>query len=1100
MAGLIDFNGNARRAVYDINSPLILEASAGSGKTTVLVARFVSSLLFQIAFENQSPRRAASSMVAVTFTRLAASELLERIRAEVELFDENYLLAVFRALSEFNERPSDFDEKAAAAKILSQKTEIAFALSSSEIGTISAYGKSILSNRPVESGVDPGFSIEEETSISTRNFQDAIFGLLRQWMKVQNPDFAFLVEYLGLKNLERWFHELFSLSERFENLSRFEESLNQNCYLKFSNSPTNEILKENQTSAEHRVAELIRLLQNLAEANKKLKKEYQSLFDELSVFDFDIALHQGIKPPPLAEAKTKPEVTELRRQIVERVLSLNQFFHQILFPSLWRLFLELYARYEQIKAQKSELTFSDIERRLLFMLKNRIDFKESMEKKIRFLMIDEYQDTSDIQKEIFDFLMFGSSVKAFVVGDPKQSVYRFRGANVSVFSQTAEDFKSRFGESSHAVLEYNYRSTIAFVEGVNRIFEKVFEKSNIAYFPQKSHSKDFSPAVSFHSFPAKSAEDALTLQAEKISGQIHAMLLERDENKNPKYALNDFLILKQNKTGAEHLHSIFSEHFGSRFVPIVEDSLFDSDEVSALLSYLSALNHPESNFDLLPVLKSPFFRYSDAKLLFLKREMEEQNLNSFFFYLKQNPDQDFSLFLDFLKKKNRLNVAELMDEIVEKTGYLTALGQLENGVKAQSNLRLFLERIRNELSGRFTLLTDFLYENGLYGRKITAPKIQDPEEGLLRLLTIHKSKGLEAKVVFLIASTHSTHSESSLYLPQEGSSIKLLQPDSAFQRLFSVEKEELIEERRRLFYVAVTRAKEHFYYFAPEVKGWSSSFSKVFDITNFSDPKFFVSEEKLTMGSPSIEIQGKKLDLKQRFEELLETDVEESASDFPSTLSVSQVLDIYFNPASYANRYLWRSFPLSEELKKLGTEISPDELFLPQSSRADLGTMLHEIFELCDENSYLEYIAQKSRDPLWEKDRELLAKLSSSYFESEIFRRQKGSQMKRAEWEFSYFCEQPREVFLRGTVDQYFVSGGCGVILDYKLRVPENHDRYALQLNLYALVLSEAGHPVDELLLYDIENSKCVSVSLDPEKTKAALEESVARVWELFQV
>lgn len=1109
--------------VYKINSPLILEASAGSGKTTVLVERWIAIFVYLTVIENISVMEAVRSIVAITFTRKAAAEMKGRIRQKIEAcFDTEYLRMVVDNLCLYNTEISISDSaiKTGIYGLLAEHHKIFNALASAPISTIHSFGLGILRSYPIETKIDPAATPGNEEDIRglSITLNDTIFTTFRAMIDEQpspNSHLKFLVGHFGYKWLRDKVELLFrKLSEI--GIEKFETAAKNSGYLDLGE----DVLK---TVIDDKILPLIEeTLDLLAEAKKTgkmkiLEKNLETVKKSSNKID------KGLFSQKL-EYKTEylKNQTELdfREQISAKTKSINFILHQIIFPHLFVVLQKCHFIYEKLKHERKEITFSDIEAKLETALRTNNKFCQRIQEKYRYIMIDEYQDTSDIQKSIFDMIILNSStnkaIVPFIVGDVKQSIFRFRNADYNVFINTREEFLKRYGNASVKYLEVNYRSVGKIVESVNNIFGDIMGGTGaagaiVSYSKQRPNSDDGEALDGVYFIEAKGdkIDDIISDGVETIS-QIIKNLLE-----NNKFQPRDIMILFSTKKRVSLLNKALDKNLPNvPYVNIDKINIVEEPEIQNIIIYLKALDNPNSDYYFLPVLKTPFFCKDDNDIIKLAAVRDDSKKEAFSLYqamMDSEPkNASLKLFNEIRAKKNKYNIPDLVGYVLKQTGYIAFLNTIgENSKSAITNTLVFQDKLRSIQNIKMFNLTDFLYYIETNSLDIGNPKVVGEKSNVIRILTVHSAKGLEASVVFYVisATDYQRHSRSDFYIndihckPHIG--LKLFGKDKKYQKMLDIEKSEDFEEQKRLCYVAMTRAKKRFYYIGAGNK--KDSWYGVFEKTN----NFEISADYTELLDKSENIRSdtapsKPLNIDERINYLAEKETPIFYYRYPETITITQLLDIEFEEAAFRNKYITKSYPLDQALIDI---VGDDSISPSKNFRADKGTFIHKVFQFADKSSYIDYVEHSivNEDTAIIKDKsELLADIKNFYDGSFYCKYYQDSDIiyQQEELEVNFPIEVNDKTFLiKGAIDKYIQYSNSGVLIDYKLSIAKDKEpaRYARQLNYYAAILQKIGYPVKELFLYDIEAGCEVAIGMDTDIARHKLTENIRKILEQFE-
>ncbi len=1101
--------------IYSIHVPLIIEASAGSGKTTILVKRYIAVLIYLLAVEKRSAFEAVKEIVALTFTRKAAGEMKDRIRRIIEeKFSLSYLMEALSNLETYNKIRITGHESV-CAEILMQKESLQSALSSASISTIHSFGLNILRSHPVETELDPSASPQDNTGTADMGMtaKDAFFKTIRKLIDSRNKDFSLLIQVLGYESCEKILMDLMKTADSYGmdvlhdiiKRSRYLEYETENSIDEWMEKKAKPVLKK-IPEALNGIKESIRknALPAVEETIGKIEKALE-LSQASDLFHADVYYDKGSKV-------VKEAVEDLYGSYALEL-------HKPLFSFLWRAFKIIYDSYEVLKRERKEISFSDIENKLLSSFNNNGDLVADVKKSIRYLLIDEFQDTSDIQKEIFDRLIYNEkrelSLIPFIVGDPKQSIYGFRNANIEIFENTKNAFKEyqgRYPSATYIELDKNYRSDGNLVAGFNRIFEDIFKDGNIAYHIQTAGRENGPKERGVFFVPARGGK---TDEIVRNSCRDAACLIAELVNSG-SYKPMDIMVLIRKGTKLSLLRESFEEILGAQGIPyfnIDSSNILEAPEIQDIIIYLQALENPSSNFYFLPLLKTPFFRKTDPEIAELLR-----NNPSLYEALNGTNDPEMEIFNDIRRKKNRVNIADLAEEIIGRSGYFSFLTTLPHKKEASTNAVVFLDYLRRLQTSEMFNLTDFLYYLQEYGITLAKPQVIGEKSNVVKVMTVHSSKGLESRAVIYIATSGGGNRSSEIIVSRGGRDrylgMNIFCPDRNYTRLAEFKKGSEAEEEKRLAYVTFTRAEELFYYIGADNLAERNEKGKIDrDERDGKDgwgnfinlKKEFVSGRMIKVpeiksrvkSENNIDLLRKKVS--DKYELLKKNEEKLKYASFPLFVTITQLLDIEFLEAAFKKRYIDKSFPVDEALNEIAHS---DDVF-QENARADEGTFLHRVFQYSDDSSYPEYIEQNIEyesgvQPL---KKDSIIKKAEAFFTSAFYQKYYSSANRSySEWELNYPFEYSGfSILIKGAIDRYILlEPDYGVIVDYKLKVHSGMDRYARQLNYYAFILTELGYQVRELYLYDIEEGLAISVEKNTSDIKKIITQNLTRMKQYF--
>jgi len=544
------------------------------------------------------------------------------------------------------------------------------------------------------------------------------------------------------------------------------------------------------------------------------------------------------------------------------------------------LVIEFGRRYARKKKDKSLLDFNDLEHYCLQILTEQGDMGEGQKDfipsriahnyKQRFaqILVDEYQDSNLTQEIIINMISREDlgEPNVFMVGDVKQSIYRFRQARPELFLEKYATYSpDEESKARKILLSKNFRSRQEIIDIVNFIFEHLMSArvGEIEYtmeeflnpgadYPAVDNEKFYAGGgIEFHlletkdELPADPEEEPGSMAEEEILDNIQLEarlaalrvreLLRGDEqgrkfavfdNKQNKYRPIEYkdivILLRTTKNWAD----VFAEEFTRQGIPVFADTgtgFFKTAEVQVILSLLQVIDNPLQDIPLLAVLRSPLFSFSVeelAELRLLKRH------GYFYEALKESDNPKAISFLQKLAKWREealyLSTDQLLWQIYTETGFYAHVAALPGGAQRQANLRILFERARKYEETSFKGLFRFInFIDKLQSSQgdMGSAKILGENENVVRLMSIHKSKGLEFPVVILAGCGKKFNwqdlNKNILYHQGLGlgpdivdSKLRIAYPSQAKLAVREKIKIETLSEEMRILYVALTRARE----------------------------------------------------------------------------------------------------------------------------------------------------------------------------------------------------------------------------------------------------------------------------------------------------
>ncbi len=857
----ITLTPDQEKAVFARNSSILVSAAAGSGKTRVLTERLMSYVC-----DYEHPRD-ISSFLIITYTRAAAAELRSRILDE---------LSARSAAEPENRR-------------LRRQMNLAYR---SQIGTIHSFCTLLLREYAHKVGLSPDFRVADEDSCAALREKALEKTLEQAYTDISNSsDFIALVESVGAgRDDSRLVKTLLDLSEKMQSHPYPEKwakqqlaALDVSTLTDAGETPWGQELLQNAAGTvvywRERLSTLWAGLQAQPVENEPLLNAYGASLSETldGLANLQNALKTGwdtsfhALPVPFPRLKPlrnfeyeerKIALTDARdgcKKAMERLavlfdapsVKLLSDLQQTApaMAALLRLALSYTAQYTAEKRRRGLLDFSDLEHfavRLLADEETGAPTETALEISRRYteIMVDEYQDVNAVQELLFRCVSKNEE-NIFMVGDVKQSIYRFRLADPGIFLQKYREYPEYVssGDSfpKKILLKSNFRSDFNILAACNHVFfntmsetlgELSYDTDAALVPPENAPPPRGQILFSVLELPAleegEDRPDKAYLEGRLLAGQIRRLvdggetILEQGQLRPLDYG--DIAILLRSPGG---VGSSFVRALTEADIPVTANQgggFFDSPEIQITLSLLSVIDNPHRDIPLVAVLNSPVFGFS-ADVLAAIRGFDREG--DFYDALCVAAETD-SLCKDFLEQLSGLrclsqdvSVYELISLIYEQLE-LPALCSVLTGSCGGRLMHLLNAAADFEENG-YRGLFDFLRRLERMKERGEEPSSGEGSGGIgVQLMSIHKSKGLEFPVVFLADTAHEFNKNDLrapvLIHPQLGLGCKrtdlsrgLEYPTLARRAIASRLGAELLSEEMRVLYVALTRAKERLY-------------------------------------------------------------------------------------------------------------------------------------------------------------------------------------------------------------------------------------------------------------------------------------------------
>ena len=801
-------------------------------------------------------------------------------------------------------------------------------------------------------------------------------------------------------------------------------------------------------------------------------------------------------------------------------------------------------RYFELKQRRNYLDYSDLEHLTLKALEND-DVRDAVAGSFDALFIDEYQDVSGIQEAILRRLHQGQKNLLFMVGDVKQSIYRFRLADPTLFLEKYRQYAlDEKAEERKILLQQNFRSDENVLLSVNEVFAHAMreKETEIAYdenaMLRPGGGQPLGAPVEIHLIAAQEedgGEDTELTQgyryeaafvAKRIKELMRFAAVREGEGSRPLRFRDIALLLRYASGRAPYI----ARALQLEGIPVYSDAdaqFFDLPEVADLMNLLRVIDNPLQDIPLLSALRCPCFGFTEEELArirlvgrapgtpfyaaFEAALTEESPLGG-----KARAAWDKLAWWRFLSQS--LTVDQLIWRVLEESGLYMRAGALPEGELRQANLRLLAERAQGEsaLEG----LGAFLRETGrLHGSDDgKAAKTLGENEDVVRILTMHKSKGLEFPVVFLLEMARSfrkgggslirLHVHHGMALQYIDGERRVTRETCAFNALGGVGEKEARSEEARLLYVGMTRARERLI-----LVGSPRRLDTALEKWRRPATPYAAGAAGCMLdwvmqslgGFHDGEYIGKNGSVwRMHMEKADELTAPALARVVPPSLALDAA------PDERTQARMTRPLPVNPPLKTSVTAIaktlredkdaweSPDHkrrlppeppkpAFLEEQrvTAAQRGTVTHRVlgqidYALVRQGKLTQALNElQKQGVLTDADRDAVrAHWLTGFFSSPLGQRALAAREVHREWSFN--LKGDKGSMIQGVIDLCFLENGRWVLADYKTDAADGDEllrRYARQLRWYAKALSKiTGVPVGETLIFSLRAGKCFPV------------------------
>lgn len=1159
----------------------------GSGKTTVLVERIINKII--------NEKIDIDKLLIVTFTNAAASEMRQRI-----------LDAIYEKLEK------DPDNKNMQRQIV--------LLNKANISTIHAFCLEIIKNYFYEIGIQSNFRIGDNSEVEILKME-TLEDLFEELYEKADSEFLNLTNtYAGYRDDEALKELVLKIYNYSQSMPFPEEWIKQNVQKfnlsnkineDFSKTIWGELLidyfNEEISSCVMELEEISKELKNNADLGKyyfTIQEDLQNLKLMVASDEWDYIYNNLINLKFSTwprQAKTDCELKDYCKQIRDSIKERIKVFTKKIFiysseeankdiyemypilKELETVILEFSKKYQENKKERNIIDFSDIEHYALKILvrKNEEGLYEASniakeyQEKFKEIAIDEYQDSNLVQEYILNTISKNNNI--FMVGDVKQSIYKFRGARPELFLEKyndyilAEDDESNCAFNTKIKLYQNFRSRKNVLDITNMIFENIMNKKvgDIDYTSEeylncgaeykepenKEMNVGGNAELNIIDF-AEDLEDEETdfniiekkeieakFVAKKINDLVNSNYYVYDKKSGYRHiTYKDIVILLRTTS---NVAPEYEKELKKLEIPVFSDTglnYFETEEIQIILSVLKIIDNPNNDIPLVTVLRSPIVGLSDNELVEVRLESKNTSYYEALLEIaKSNTESDLkNKIIDFLntldewkQKQEYLALNELIWYIMTSTNYYDFVNSSKNGDIKTANLRFLFEKARDYEKASFKGLYNFINYIEKIGKSsgdMGSAKLIGENEDVVRIMSIHKSKGLEFPVVFLCGTGKQFNvqdlNENILLHQDIGFGPKYInyerkiEYDTLAKEAIKVKSlNEILSEEMRLLYVALTRAKEKLIItgcdkdlkksLKDKEKLFLSSNQGKINVASIKKAKSYLqwleliylkNEDKLNR-ILKIKVYNKK--------DILSQDEEKACNKKPYNIEiedeellekVSKLLNWKY---SYVESTKTQGKTSVTDIAKKNTKNNKTIILKPKFlsnteklSNTEIGTLMHLVLQKLDFNKiYNEKLILELIQNLIEK--KLVTENEAKYINIEkILKFTKSKLYNEIRNAKEIYKEQPFYIYLssdeiynnkmddkilvQGIIDLYFVDKSDNIVLvDYKTDYIQNNceqeliNKYKEQLDLYKRALEQGlNKKVKEVYIYSIYLNK----------------------------
>lgn len=1126
-----------RQAIETRNSNILVAAAAGSGKTAVLVERIKRLIL-----EDGVP---IDRMLVVTFTNAAASEMKEKIRN-----------AIYK----------EIDENPENGPALREQLNL---LGRANISTFHSFALEVIRTFFYSRDIEPNFAICDDSQRTILK-EEAMDSLMEDFFEEGTDEFyTFLNKYSSGRNqrkvrniIDNTYNSLQALPYPWEWLDENIEELKRTPE-EFRGSRLEAMIDRLVMETARKLLSLVKTREELLDdygldrlADKVHEKETEPLTTAFRVYEETgsaesirsaILAFQTDRLMPKKEEKDtyagcKERIQSLGKQARESaagirdmldpeelrnsILEINQTVPEA--DTLRKLLVGFDKRFKTAKAEKNLVDFNDIEHFALSILENE-EVCDYYREKFDYIFIDEYQDTNVLQEEIISRVKRENNL--FMVGDIKQSIYKFRLAEPEIFQRKYDEY-ARSEDSVKIDLNQNFRSKSKILEGINGIFEEIMDgyDDDARLYPGVSYNGPYNlepETVIIDTGDMEGADpEIMELKATEMEA-LQVCRIIRENLGRPFYdhkadvtrplEKRDIVILMRGvRNYASTFYSVLKDSGIDAFVDD-SDGYFDTMEINVFLNLLSIIDNRLQDVPLISALHSEIFGFSAGELGRVRAQFRDGSYaEAFMAYAREGSSRGLrekcaaalSKLTEWKSLSGTMPLGQFLWKLLTDTGYYMQMGTMPGGAQRQANLRVLVDKAEGFTGDRQVSLYGFIrYIETVKAKKVAVGQVKllGEQDDLVRIMTIHKSKGLEFPMVIVCGMGRnltyskneagvSLHKDVGLGLTLVNYEEKWLKKTLVQQLIARRVKQEEVQEEKRILYVAMTRAKDILYLvgttrdgskFACDDGGYVPGDKSYLDMIGFVRRKTVMPASALEYNLEDNRLKGP-----------VGRDVFDEKPDPAKRQEIERRLNFlypYGEPANDKQKYSVSELNRHQDER---TEVPLRKpVFLEEErgfTAAEKGLIYHAVMEYADfsraEGEGLAYIEEAVSEMV---DKEILTQEEAGavYLPNiaAFFRTAVGKRAADAFRNGALVKEKPfvlklkrngEDVLVQGIIDCFFEEEDGFVLVDYKTNWidrsrPEEEEfgrlrnTYSEQLRIYKEAIEKAkGRPVSAAYLY----------------------------------
>ncbi len=738
---------------------IAVRAGAGSGKTRAIIAKYLKIL--------ESGEADIPQIVAVTFTENAAAELKSRIGEKIE------------------EYISTYGTKGYITKDWRRK------FFSAPIGTIHSFCNSILRDNSIESKIPFNFSVIEsaEEELFWKETVSRFLlaevendsSKLKRLLEMESYDSAQIVKVIAM---------ILQEAAKLHLLPPFSYAGDTDLQ-----NPSARELRSMNRNLREALSEHISTLPNTSGNKKRVLEDIRERIDLTLGIDRNIRHLRDIYQQIDEERKT-PEVERSRIELRDILFLIINYYDCEINPLYLDLAGEAYQFLAKVKISEEKIQYEDMIRFTIDMLKENPEILDYYKGFLKFIIVDEFQDTDSLQLELMKLLTDSDSAGSLIaVGDINQSIYGFRGAQPEIFAQILKDEK--FKKISFAT---NYRSCGSLINFFNEFFSDTFPEGHYENMKQPDCGLDSDISVEMIVCAGENRRASIEKEAQGVVSKIK----ELQENESCGEIA---LLFRRGSEASIYERALISG--GIKFRSFIGHDFYHLSEIRDVVSMLKYFLDPKDTLALASILRSPYFGASDDELFSYFRGEEKKDTGKIAEYVR------------FLNEKREEYVNSdtyrAVDFVVNGLGYFSAMRMLPDGEIKCLNLKKFLLIAENLASSKGCGLSQVVENFDFFKNSREKQAFEETSDRkTVKLMTVHGAKGLEFENVFLCHANYRRNPKNDRVIAgiDEGFVVRYSALSSSnWGELKSSIEEKEAEEEKRILYVAMTRAEKRLFIF-----------------------------------------------------------------------------------------------------------------------------------------------------------------------------------------------------------------------------------------------------------------------------------------------